>query len=97
MQSDESEDNDVNREVSIDESREPDSNETTARDAQFKKQHAPIRVTAEGMQIDESAGQFENVSRGTQETFEPGSNVTVDKDRHDSKQAVPNVSTEEGI
>jgi hypothetical protein len=54
MQIDESDEQQANGELAIDESLEPDSNVTNERDLHPEKQPRPTVSTEEGMQIDES-------------------------------------------
>jgi hypothetical protein len=67
---------------------------TTERETQEKKQKAPSRSTADGMQIDESDEHCENATGAIRCSREPGSKVTAERDRH-SKKPVSSL-TEDG-
>jgi hypothetical protein len=80
MKKNESDEQEANAFVSIDESAEPDSNVMVERDWHTSKHSLPRVSTEEGMQIDESDEQQANVFVSIDESLEPDSNVTVERD-----------------
>jgi hypothetical protein len=82
MQIDESDAQCENAELLIRESREGDSNDTTARDRHSEKHSRPSELIDEGIKIDDSAEQPENAEASIRDSFDPDSNDRVESDWH---------------
>jgi hypothetical protein len=80
MQIDESDEQSLKAECSIDKSREPASNVTVERDSHSDKHSSPSLSTQEGRQIDLSDEQPQNEDSAMDESLEPGSNTTIERE-----------------